>query len=503
MHAVGPTFLATPWNVYVTVLPYGALVFLTWAVVAGERWALPAATFATSFLMQTHVGYVALALPLLARRRRVDAGRGDRRPSPAARRAECRGARRRGRRRTRRGRGGARRRRPGARRARRAADPAGRATTGGLVGPVVVSVAIAVVMWLPPVVQQVTHEKGNIDRIVEWFREGDEEARTLLEGWRVVADQYTLASGVDRGPGPARAQQRAGRRLPGGRPDPARAGAGGCAATCGGAGGVRPGPWPRTWFAASVVGGGRHVAHGRAALRLPAALGVGPRDGRGRPRRLGGLDAGDGRAPVARSSGVDRGGPGRARRADGGDDHRGDGRGDRPRRRPAGWSPGWCPRRRRPSPRCPATVRCSCGWRRSGRSGRGSGWSTSSSVAGVDVVIDDVGAGEHRSHREGDPLRATLYVGVDSDVVRATRVPELEMIAFVGVDMASLRGARRRRRRALLQASTDEAPSPTTTCADGRRGPSRPTRPRRCSSVTAPPRLTVIRRRWRCRRRPG
>ncbi len=65
MHAVGPTFLATPWNVYVTVLPYGALVFLTWAVVAGERWALPAATFATSFLMQTHVGYVALALPLL------------------------------------------------------------------------------------------------------------------------------------------------------------------------------------------------------------------------------------------------------------------------------------------------------------------------------------------------------------------------------------------------------------------------------------------------------
>jgi hypothetical protein len=65
LQALGPTFLATPWNVYVTVLPYGALLYLVWAVVCDERWALPWATVVTSFLMQTHVGYVALALPLL------------------------------------------------------------------------------------------------------------------------------------------------------------------------------------------------------------------------------------------------------------------------------------------------------------------------------------------------------------------------------------------------------------------------------------------------------
>ena len=69
--------------------------------------------------------------PPARRRRRVDAGRGDRRPSPAARRAECRGARRRGRRRTRRGRGGARRRRSGARRPVRGGGPPGSAPPGG------------------------------------------------------------------------------------------------------------------------------------------------------------------------------------------------------------------------------------------------------------------------------------------------------------------------------------------------------------------------------------
>ena len=199
MHALGPTFLATPWNVYVTVLPYAALLFTIWAVVAGERWALPVATLLTSFLMQTHVGYVALALPLLAagaawavgaavvdRRRRAhdpDTPPGPRSShpttSPASRPARPTPSCRR------------RARRPRARPRAPRMPPSGAGSSGGLLGPLVVSAAIGVLMWLPPVVQQVTHAQGNVDRIVEWFREGDDAARTLLEGWRVVADQYT------------------------------------------------------------------------------------------------------------------------------------------------------------------------------------------------------------------------------------------------------------------------------------------------------------------------
>jgi hypothetical protein len=187
LQALGPTFLATWWNPTVTVLPYGVLLYLVWGVVRGERWALPWATVVTSFLMQTHVGYVALAFPLWLAAVAWTAG---------VTLADHRGARR----------------------ARRSAgdevgggedggdeDPGGEPVSeedpsgedpatrpGGRLAPAVVTAAVAVVMWLPPIVEQVTHADGNMDQIVEWFRDPGEEARTLLEGWRVVADQYSV-----------------------------------------------------------------------------------------------------------------------------------------------------------------------------------------------------------------------------------------------------------------------------------------------------------------------
>ena len=58
--------------------------------------------------------------------------------------------------------------------------------------------------------------------------------------------------------------------------------------------------------------------------------------------------------------------------------------------------------------------------------------------AGVDAVVEDTGAGEHRNHRDGEPVRATLLVGVDVDVVPASRLPEHELIALAGTDMEQL-----------------------------------------------------------------
>ena len=65
MRSLGPDFLRNPWNPYITVLPFGLLVFLTWAMTSGQAWALPIGAGVASFCVQTHIGYASIALPLV------------------------------------------------------------------------------------------------------------------------------------------------------------------------------------------------------------------------------------------------------------------------------------------------------------------------------------------------------------------------------------------------------------------------------------------------------
>jgi hypothetical protein len=129
------------WNPWMAVLPYGLVLLLVWAMACGERWALPAAVVAGTFAAQTHVGYVALALPLVvlgAVWLVVATPAGDRRR---------------------------------------------------LVVPALAGGAAAAVMWLPPAVEALTNDPGNARTVVSWFREGGngpEEASTLSAGWKVV-----------------------------------------------------------------------------------------------------------------------------------------------------------------------------------------------------------------------------------------------------------------------------------------------------------------------------
>lgn len=58
--SVGSQFLVDPWNPFITVLPVGLFVMVTWATVDGERWALPATVGVGTFLVQSHVGYLAI-----------------------------------------------------------------------------------------------------------------------------------------------------------------------------------------------------------------------------------------------------------------------------------------------------------------------------------------------------------------------------------------------------------------------------------------------------------
>jgi hypothetical protein len=156
MRTMGPDDLRLPWNPYITVLPYGLLVFLTWAMTCRERWALPAAVGVASFTAQTHIGYVALALPLVAVAviwlvaATAAGARRDDDPGPGWR---------------------------------------------GLLVPGLTALGIGVAMWLPPVVEEVRGNPGNLSAAMRWFREGgtrDEVSHDLVHGWRIVSSQFGL-----------------------------------------------------------------------------------------------------------------------------------------------------------------------------------------------------------------------------------------------------------------------------------------------------------------------
>jgi hypothetical protein len=155
MRSLGPDEVRVPWNPYITVLPYLLLVFLTWAMIEGERWALPAAVAVASFVAQTHIGYVLLAVPLVA----VGAGWMLADAVVAVRRDRS--------------------------------DPALRR----LVAPAAVAAGIGALVWLPPLVEQIAVDPGNITRALEWMDEGGpagDEPAGWLKGWRLVSAQQGL-----------------------------------------------------------------------------------------------------------------------------------------------------------------------------------------------------------------------------------------------------------------------------------------------------------------------
>ena len=140
VRTLGVDFVSDPWNTYVTVLPFGLLVFLVWAMACGETWALPVGAVAASFLAQTHVGFLVLAVPLFA--------------VGAAWLAATRG---------------------------RDTWPAA-AWAAGLLA----------LVWSPVVVDLVTGTTGNLGVAYDWFRHGGDDAHSVLEGWRVVSGQLEV-----------------------------------------------------------------------------------------------------------------------------------------------------------------------------------------------------------------------------------------------------------------------------------------------------------------------
>ena len=258
MRTLGAEFLRDPWNPYVTVLPYGLMVYLTWAMLCRRLWALPLGVAVATYLSQTHVGFVALALPLLA-----SAPRGSCSGSGGANGAAATAA--------------AREAAIGSRDAGARRPLAGPGSTGGG-GPGAAgwrrqlrSGALAALLWLPRHRRRPRLGRSNLANIVRFFREGGDDA-TLLQGWGAVTGQFALPPEwlVD-----SNGQSWSGEDVHVLPPGAVAAGAGGA----GGGGPVAPAGRGRAWpgHRADHHPGAGHRGRGphrRRGLLLPAAVAV-------------------------------------------------------------------------------------------------------------------------------------------------------------------------------------------------------------------------------------
>jgi hypothetical protein len=154
VRSLGPVFLRNPWNPYIAVLPFGLLVYLTWAMTCGAAWALPIGVGVASFCVQTHVGYAPLAAPLLV--------------------------------------WGAASLVVRASRVRREAGDERKRRYHALIRAGVVAVVVLIVMWLPAIIQQFVDSPGNLTEVVRYFRHPNDPTHSLTQGYRVVSGQFEL-----------------------------------------------------------------------------------------------------------------------------------------------------------------------------------------------------------------------------------------------------------------------------------------------------------------------
>jgi hypothetical protein len=164
LSSYGTRVLTEPWNPYMPVLWWLVTLLAVWSVLCDDLAMLPVAVVAGSLCTQTHVSYLGLVgglavLALGALAVRLVRLRGDR---PARRR---------------------------------------------LLGWAALSAALAVLLWLPPLIDQVRHDPGNAGLVVDYFRHpttaplglrrGGEVFAVHLNVWRfLTGDQSTTGSAL-------------------------------------------------------------------------------------------------------------------------------------------------------------------------------------------------------------------------------------------------------------------------------------------------------------------
>ncbi|HEY8545477.1 MAG TPA: hypothetical protein VIL36_10535 [Acidimicrobiales bacterium] len=170
-HAYG-RWLTEAWNPYMPMLWWVVFLLAVWSVLCDDLPLLPVAVFAGSFCAQTHIPYAGLIVGLgglltLVLAYRYVLRRGDRAGDPADDDAGTADA---------------------------PVPETPRSPDRRTVGRwVLASTGLLVLLWLPPVIDQVVHDRGNLELIYENFtREGNEEV-----GFRTAAETLTVNLSVE------------------------------------------------------------------------------------------------------------------------------------------------------------------------------------------------------------------------------------------------------------------------------------------------------------------
>lgn len=179
-HTTTPDLWTDPWNPSLAAMPLMVFVFGCWSLADGDDTTIPILVVTGTFCVQSHLGYVwfiAAALAVAATSR-VMLGWARGRSRTAALDAKLTD--------------GARIETDEA--VENGALQVGRAVTGRLRRALIVSAVLGTVLWLPPLIDQVVHQPGNL--------------RELASFARVSSSQYGLADGVrfirfELGPQPA------------------------------------------------------------------------------------------------------------------------------------------------------------------------------------------------------------------------------------------------------------------------------------------------------------
>jgi hypothetical protein len=160
VHGYGQVTLTQPWNPYLPLVAWVLVLLATWAVLAGDAVALVPLVAAASFCSQTHVPYLPLGVGMVVLGF-VGAHLWSRSRPPDERRAARRWA--------------------------------------------VIALGVGVVLWLPPVADQIRHDPGNIRQLLDHFGsppeapigagDGLEIALRHLDGWTGVVAQLWGSGG--------------------------------------------------------------------------------------------------------------------------------------------------------------------------------------------------------------------------------------------------------------------------------------------------------------------
>jgi hypothetical protein len=153
LRGYGQDTLTQPWNPYLPVVAWVLVLLAAWSVLAGDDWALVPLVVAATYCAQTHVPYLALGAGMVVlalgavavRFRRADAA--------------------------------------GRRRSLRAA---------------VWSIGIGVVLWLPPVADQIRNSPGNIRALIDHFGSPPEPAIGLHDGLTIFLRHLDATALVTR-----------------------------------------------------------------------------------------------------------------------------------------------------------------------------------------------------------------------------------------------------------------------------------------------------------------